>query len=449
MAATGVAPAASTPAAAGNGAPPAEGAGASAPPPADGDSSILGSELGAAAAHLASLTGDADLVARFETMASSKDGVSATSALSTALAAALDAGPPAGSGDGEAAAADGAKLPGEADLEGCVQVLLSLVKNVCHMEEEVVVAVAKALSGGAAYGSLRLRSMALLYNSVAESSTTVRYALLLDTIRLAAKVGRVDMVADSVVPQLGHYITAWGLSKGTSRDLYAAAYDAMAGCGDTYTATAFDINFQRLKTLNGADAAALDAARPAASAAVVAAVGLPTMFRFDTLLELDAVTRLRDAGDAPSASVFRLLDLFVHGVLPDLTAFLAEEGVATALDAAGVDTAAAVHKMRLLSLTSLGLDSQQLSYETIATALDVPEGDVEEWVIRAIGLDLLDAKLNQLDQTVAVHRSTQRAFSKEEWRPLSERINVWKENVAELVITLAEARNNKKAPFVA
>lgn len=442
MAATEAAPAAAAPAASASATPPAA-TEAATTSSVDGDSSILGSELGAAAAHLASLTGDTDLVARFETMASSKDGVSATTALSTALAAALDAGPPADA----AAPADGAKQSGEADLEGCVQVLLSLVKNVCHMEEGVVRAVAKALSSGEGYGSLRLRSMALLYNSVPEASTTVRYALLLDTIRLAARVGRVDMVADSVVPQLSHYIATWGLSKDAARDLYAAAYDAMASCGDTYTSAAFDINFQRLKTLNGSDAAALDAARPAASAAVVAAVGLPCMFRFDTLLELDAVTRLRDGGDPASATIFRLLDLFVHGVLPDLTAFLAEDGVTAAVDAAGVDTAAAVYKMRLLSLIGLGLDSQQLSYETIASALDVPEAEVEEWVIRAIGLDLVDAKLNQLDRTVAVHRSTQRAFSKEEWRPLSERINVWKENVAELVITLAEARNNKQAPY--
>ncbi|GAB0490655.1 hypothetical protein MMPV_001892 [Pyropia vietnamensis] len=440
MAGTEAASAAAAPAASGNAAPPAASEGATTTA-TDGDSSILGSELGAAAAHLATLTGDSDLVARFETMASSKDGKSATTALSTALAAALDAGPP---GD---APAEGGKLAGEADLEGCVQVLLSLVKNVCHMEEGVVREVAKALSSGEGYGSLRLRSMALLYNSVPEASTTVRYALLLNTIHLAARVGRVDMVADSVIPQLSRYVAAWSLSKDAARELYAAAYDAMVSCGDTYTSAAFDINFQRLKTLNGSDSAALDAARPAASAAVVAAVSLPSMFRFDTLLELDAVTRLRESGDATSATIFRLLDLFVHGVLPDLTAFLAEDGVTETLNAAGVDAVAAVHKMRLLSLTSLGLDSQQLSYEAIASALDVPEADVEEWVIRAIGLDLVDAKLNQLDRTVAVHRSTQRAFSKEEWRPLSERINVWKENVAELVITLAQARNNKSAPF--
>eukprot|EP00170_Pyropia_yezoensis_P006880 contig_28059_g6902 len=262
MAATEAAPAAAAPAASASATPPAA-TEAATTSSVDGDSSILGSELGAAAAHLASLTGDTDLVARFETMASSKDGVSATTALSTALAAALDAGPPADA----AAPADGAKQSGEADLEGCVQVLLSLVKNVCHMEEGVVRAVAKALSSGEGYGSLRLRSMALLYNSVPEASTTVRYALLLDTIRLAARVGRVDMVADSVVPQLSHYIATWGLSKDAARDLYAAAYDAMASCGDTYTSAAFDINFQRLKTLNGSDAAALDAARPAASAA--------------------------------------------------------------------------------------------------------------------------------------------------------------------------------------
>eukprot|EP00168_Porphyra_purpurea_P009327 TRINITY_DN2266_c0_g1_i1.p1 TRINITY_DN2266_c0_g1~~TRINITY_DN2266_c0_g1_i1.p1 ORF type:complete len:373 (-),score=155.93 TRINITY_DN2266_c0_g1_i1:231-1184(-) len=316
------------------------------------------------------------------------------------------------------------------------------------MDADVVAHVARSLSGGDGCGSLRLRSMALLYNSVPEAETAVRYGLLLDTLRLAARVGRVDMVADSVVPQLDHYIRAWGLSKAASGELYGAAYDALSGVGgDAHAAAAFDVNFLRLKTLNGGDAAALDAARGPAMAAVAAAVGLPSMFRFDTLLELDAVTRLRDAGDGAAATLFRLLDVFVNGVLPDWTAFVGGAGVASALAEAGVDVDAAVHKMRLLSLTSLGLDSQQLTYDAIAAALDVPAGEVEEWVIRAIGLDLIDAKMNQLDRTVAVHRSTQRSFSKEEWRPLSERINVWKENVAELMITLAEARNNRKSPF--
>ncbi|OSX80043.1 hypothetical protein BU14_0060s0010 [Porphyra umbilicalis] len=89
-----------------------------------------------------------------------------------------------------------------------------------------------------------------------------------------------------------------------------------------------------------------------------------------------------------------------------------------------MDVDAAVHKMRRLSVTSLGLNSQQLTYDAIAAALDVPAGEVEEWFIRAIGLDLIDAKTNQLERTVAVHRSTQRSFRKEEWRPLSERINM-------------------------
>jgi len=111
-------------------------------------------------------------------------------------------------------------------------------------------------------------------------------------------------------------------------------------------------------------------------------------------------------------------------VLPDWTAFVGGAGVAASLADAGVDVDAAVHKMRRLSVTSLGLNSQQLTYDAIAAALDVPAGEVEEWFIRAIGLDLIDAKTNQLDRTVAVHRSTQRSFRKEEWRPLSERINM-------------------------
>jgi len=58
--------------------------------------------------------------------------------------------------------------------------------------------------------------------------------------------------------------------------------------------------------------------------------------------------------------------------------------------------------MRYLALTTLAADRTELSYVDIAQALDIQEFDVELWVIRAINLKLLDAKISQLDQLISI-----------------------------------------------
>jgi hypothetical protein len=37
-------------------------------------------------------------------------------------------------------------------------------------------------------------------------------------------------------------------------------------------------------------------------------------------------------------------------------------------------------------------------WHCLQTALDVPEGDVEVWIVRAIGKKLLDARIDQLGE---------------------------------------------------
>jgi translation initiation factor 3 subunit M len=136
--------------------------------------------------------------------------------------------------------------------------------------------------------------------------------------------------------------------------------------------------------------------------------------------------------------LFRLLNIFVKD---DLDSFLdfAEKN-ALFLQELDIDKDRAADKMRLLTFASLGIESQDLSYQVIARALKIEESEVEEWVIRAISSGLVDAKINQLRSFVSVYRSTQRMFTREEWQPLSERINSWKENIGNLLTSLRETR---------
>lgn len=59
-------------------------------------------------------------------------------------------------------------------------------------------------------------------------------------------------------------------------------------------------------------------------------------------------------------------------------------------------------------------------------ALGVGEGEVEAWVVRAIGRKLLAARIDQMRRTVAVTKCAQRTFSAAQWRALLAQLGAWK-----------------------
>lgn len=389
--------------------------------PADAEpSSII-----AAAQYLADRTGDADLVDRVSTSVSANDPLKATGFLADAFILALDT-----------------PSTGEADLSlsGCSQELLLWLKKECAMEASLVDKVASDLCGGVSRGALRLQCMALLYNAVAEDEAAKRFRLLNATIGLAAATGLVRNVRDTVLPSVDRYLKQWGTPKGEKRVIYRTCYEALKGEGETERALEFNVKMLQLygegdeKEMKGyVEEAGIDA--------IVQAVRLPTLYRFDTLLDL-AVVKGFASGDGDKPLFHALITHFVEDELSSFVDF--ERKNASFLSKHGIDRAAAVDKMRHLTFASLGVESQDLAYAHIASALQIGDDEVEEWVVRVIGSGLVDAKMNQLKKRVAVLRSTQRRFSRDEWAPLSERISVWKENVQDLLDGLGETRKRTR-----
>lgn len=59
-------------------------------------------------------------------------------------------------------------------------------------------------------------------------------------------------------------------------------------------------------------------------------------------------------------------------------------------------------------------------------SLKVGDGEVEAWIVRAVGKKLLDAKMDQTAGTVAVTRCSHRSFGPSQWLELSDRLALWK-----------------------
>lgn len=98
----------------------------------------------------------------------------------------------------------------------------------------------------------------------------------------------------------------------------------------------------------------------------------------------------------------------------------------------GLDAGKQLEKMRLFALAGLGLE--QRTYAEVAAALQIPEAEVERWVVRAIGSGVVEAKMDQVKQTVTVvHLATACAKftpSKEQWAALAAKLNKCKSALA-------------------
>ena len=101
------------------------------------------------------------------------------------------------------------------------------------------------------------------------------------------------------------------------------------------------------------------------------------------------------------------------GTLSDYRSF--EAGHAALMAEHGISAEDMMHEMRLLTLCSLGVQAQVLSYAAVAAALACSEDEVEQWVVRSIAAGLLEASMDQFSGVVTVTRCAHRSFGPENW----------------------------------
>ena len=122
--------------------------------------------------------------------------------------------------------------------------------------------------------------------------------------------------------------------------------------------------------------------------------------------------------------------------------------------------------MRLITLTALASTKvgKEISYTEIAQEIQVPEDEVESWVIQsrsfhhsqslchltqihvsstAIRAKLILGKLSQPTRTFVVIKSTTREFTADDWSTLDKRLTAWKGAVLDVLQVVTAAK--KKA----
>tara|TARA_B110001450_G_C17542998_1_gene449396 strand:- start:412 stop:876 length:465 start_codon:yes stop_codon:yes gene_type:complete len=129
------------------------------------------------------------------------------------------------------------------------------------------------------------------------------------------------------------------------------------------------------------------------------------------------------------APLLSLLKVFQEGKLEDYHSFIKSNGGDAVLSQWGLSAEDCSRHMRILSLSSLASEHEEIPYTVVAETLQTTSTDVEKWVIAAVSSGLLSAKMDQLRETVVVERSAIRKFDTEQWKALQSRLQLWKQNV--------------------
>eukprot|EP00579_Thalassiosira_antarctica_P008640 CAMPEP_0201884726 /NCGR_PEP_ID=MMETSP0902-20130614/17520_1 /ASSEMBLY_ACC=CAM_ASM_000551 /TAXON_ID=420261 /ORGANISM="Thalassiosira antarctica, Strain CCMP982" /LENGTH=448 /DNA_ID=CAMNT_0048413733 /DNA_START=139 /DNA_END=1485 /DNA_ORIENTATION=+ len=171
------------------------------------------------------------------------------------------------------------------------------------------------------------------------------------------------------------------------------------------------------------DAKATSYAREASIYAIREPINLFSTQR--RILTLPAVSALQKSQPA----LYDLLKIFMEGKLQDYRDFTAMPDKMTVFATFKINEDQCMKNMCLLSLVSLAGEHEEIPYSAIASTLNVPEDNVEQWVIRAVSSGLMEAKMDQLRKVVLVERCAVRQFGKKEWGALKVRLDTWKANV--------------------
>jgi len=281
---------------------------------------------------------------------------------------------------------------------------------------------------------LRLRILGSVYNILVSPSDRPQ---IFARILSFAAASRHPEVVFPHFKDIDRKIAEWGIDEKRTQDLYKQIRDFYKNSNKSAETQKWTIKYLANIKGNG------DEVTNEAVGAILEAIKIPDVYHFEGLLEVPAIKQLEK--DPKHGRLYQLLTIFVSEPLEAFKSFTT--GNPGYLQQLGLDEAQCTHKMKLLSLATLGAANPEVSYATIAKALQINEDEVESWVISAISEGVLEAKMDQLRRTVRVTRSLQRVFTRAQWKQLSENLEAWKKNVQTLLQTLQDCKHQTQQQF--
>ena len=244
-------------------------------------------------------------------------------------------------------------------------------------------------------------------------------------LRLASQFSQTDNVVTSLT-QVKTWLKTWAVDMEQRRVCYRELHAALKDQKRSDEATKVILELLGTYDANSAVLAKDDAVK-----CVLDFISKPDVFIMDHLLKLQPVTTLQ------GEPIFRLLEIFVSGVLADYLEFYEahKEWVSTS----GLDHTANVHKMRILTTLSLSVQEKEISFRDLRGILGFTDDeDIEEYIIDLIKSKLLHAKMDEMNEKMIIRSSSVRTFGPLQWQQLENKLETWYSNMQSIRSSLEQ-----------
>ena len=95
-----------------------------------------------------------------------------------------------------------------------------------------------------------------------------------------------------------------------------------------------------------------------------------------------------------------------------------------------------IRKKQYVQICSLKLENSNHKYEELAAILNISKDDVEQWAIEAIAGDIIDAKIDQINEEIIIKSH----IMNQEWKDIKERLHDWSDKFAQMQTILAKTQ---------
>lgn len=308
----------------------------------------------------------------------------------------------------------------EAEVEGILNSIVSmLVILTKEKAEKCISTFCQKLIKPASrpMGLVCLRVLSVLFHGL-EISSPMRYTVYHSLVQVAGQVEQIR----SVFTDLEKMRTQLAPSKPNNEQmqkLLRSLHEALLNSRESELASKVMVELLSTYTTENASQAREEAQR-----CIVASLADPNTFLLDHLLTLQPVKVLE------GALLHDLLTIFVTEKLSAYIKFYEEKK--DFIEGLGLKHEENMRKMRILTFMQLAEGAAELPFELLEKQLQLPNDQVEEFVIQVLKTKLVRARMDQLNNKVLVSSTMHRTFGKQHWLQLRELLTTWRSQLRQV-----------------
>jgi translation initiation factor 3 subunit M len=285
---------------------------------------------------------------------------------------------------------------------------------------------------------LRLAILANLYNMI--PNRDLRFLVFTSLLNFAINSNNVNQIVP-LFDSISERLKEWNATNTQKREIYNQLRRAMKD-KDKHAEHKYNVKY--LSTFDKESADVMRSVAPEVKQIVVNALRISDLYQYDDLFQLDVIRVLED--DEDTKKLYYLLKIFACESLKTFLDFANSNK--EFLQSIDLPFEECQKKMSLLSLITLANQyTSEIPYRDVIKELQLAnDEEVEQWVIRAVGANLMEAKLDQSRKVITVTGAFPRNFTSKQWKQLAEKLAIWRENVRAIlkVVQNAKAEKNKQ-----